>query len=225
MGYQTLRFYNYLDYPAGRRERIEKLLSDFKEKGIFLESFLSKGYRGVVFKGSYKGRTVAIKVLRSDVEEKNPIEKECKVLEFLEKTLKTENPAPCPFICKKEFLVMEFIEGATFSRAILEYNPKEVIKKALKSCYLLDKVGVEHSEIKGEKHLIFDGKRVRIIDFESTKFKELPRNLLQFVGYHLIRNEKLLEKLKISKEKLKKTIEIYKQDREKGFHTLTNLFA
>jgi len=224
MEFQTSQFYEYLDYPAKRKERINKLLNLLKEKGITLDSFIAKGYRGVVFKGMYRGKPVAVKVLRSDVEKENPLQKECEILNYLTNKLKSENPAPYPYLCTSEFIAMEFIEGLTFSKALENYDPYTVLKEALRSCYLLDKAGVRHSEIKGEKHLIFDGRRFRIIDFESAKFSDKPRNLLQFVGYHLIRNKELLKKLGICKKDLRLAIEIYKENKKDGFWLLNNFF-
>ena len=225
MEFQTSQFYEYLDYPAKRKERINKLLNLLKEKGITLDFFIAKGYRGVVFKGMYRGKPVAVKVLRSDVEKENPLQKECEILNYLTNKLKSENPAPYPYLCTSEFIAMEFIEGLTFSKALENYDPYTVIREALGSCYLLDKAGVQHSEIKGEKHLIFDGGRFRIIDFESAKFSDQPRNLLQFVGYHLIRNREFLKKLEVSGENLKTVIETYKRNREQGFKEIMYLLG
>ncbi|ADY73268.1 tyrosine protein kinase [Desulfurobacterium thermolithotrophum DSM 11699] len=220
---QTSQFYRYLDYPAGREERVKELLKLLKEKNIELVSFISKGYRGVVFKGIYKEKTVAVKVSRSDVQKENFLKREYEILKYLSDKLKEENPAPTPFLHNSEFIVMEFIEGKTFKFAMNNFNPYFVIKETLKSCYLLDEVFIKHSEIKGEKHLIFDGKKCRIIDFESAKFSRSPRNLLQFIGYHLIKNEEFLKKLKVRKEDLQKTIELYKKDRKLGFKFILSL--
>lgn len=225
MEFQTSQFYEYLDYPAKRKKRIQHLFNRLKGSGITLKCFIDKGYRGVVFKGTYRKNAVAVKIPRSDVGKKNPLQKECEILNYLVKKLKSRNPAPYPYLCTSEFVVMELIEGATFLEALNRYNPNEVIKRALKSCFLLDKAGIHHSELKGNKHLIFDGRSWRIIDFESAKFSDNPRNLLQFVGYHLVRNEELLNKLAITKESLKLAIKTYKRNKEVGVKAFLSLLT
>lgn len=219
----TSQLFKLLDYPRGDfdsgREKY-RLLTSY---GVEILSFVSKGYRGVVFKGKLSGKDVAVKVPRSDVSKENLSEKECSVLKHLKKCLGKENPAPTPFLCTPHFVVMEWIEGTPFTEAV-EIWGVPVISSALKSCYLLDSCGVEHSEIKGEKHLLFDGERVRIIDFESAKFKERPRNLLQFVGYHLLRRKDLLEKLQVDGGELRQLLNFYKENPREAFPKILSLF-
>ncbi|TCK05366.1 putative serine/threonine protein kinase [Phorcysia thermohydrogeniphila] len=212
--------YLLLDYPTCREERALRILKELQKLGVELLEFVAKGYRGTVFKGKLNRNLVAIKVKRSDVLKEKLIEKECEILKHLENfSIKTEeqNPAPKVHQCTEEYLIMEFIEGLPFSRALKNYDPKTVVKEALRSCYFLDRAGVKHSEIKGEKHLLFDGQRIRVIDFESAKFSERPRNLLQFVGYHLIRRKELLRELGISQERVRELIELYKENPDEGF--------
>ncbi len=210
-----------LDYPRGSRERGERILRELLERGVELLSFVSKGYRGVVFKGLLKGKPVAVKVKRSDTP-KEVTAKEFKFLSYLYHLYGQESPAPIPYLFSPDFVVMKWVEGLPFNLAFNQ-NPKGVTKEALRACYDLDQAGVEHSEIKGEKHLLFTGKRVKVIDFESAKFKERPRNLLQFVGYHLI-GRGLSDKLGIGKEKLRKLLELYKVSPDEGFREFLALF-
>jgi putative serine/threonine protein kinase len=209
--------YLLLDYPACSEKRAKRILRELQNTGVELLGFVAKGYRGTVFKGILKGKTVAVKVKRSDVSKERPIEKECEILKHLENFLGERNPAPRVYHCTEEYLIMEFIEGLPFSEALKNHNPRTVVMEALKSCYLLDRAKVKHSEIKGEKHLLFDGKRVRVIDFESAKLSEKPRNLLQFVGYHLVRRGELLKELGTSQDRIKELIELYKKNPEEGF--------
>jgi putative serine/threonine protein kinase len=219
--------YFFLDYPACREERALKILRELQKLGVELSEFVAKGYRAAVFKGKLNGSIVAIKVKRSDVLKEKLIEKECKILKHIESfSIETgeQNPAPKVYYCSNEYLVMEFIRGLPFSKALRNYDPRTVVKEALKSCYFLDRAKVKHSEIKGEKHLLFDGQRIRIIDFESSKFSEKPRNLLQFVGYHLIRKKKLLQEIGINQERIRELIELYKEDPEEGFRAFIQEF-
>lgn len=222
MEFQNSQLFKLLDYPRGDIERGRFLFERLIREGVTDISFVSKGYRGVVFKGKLGEVPVAVKVPRSD-SGKDFVEKECEVLNLLQGRLGSKNPAPKVYKCGEDFLVMEWIEGIPFERALREFGSK-VILKALESVYLLDRAEVEHSEIKGEKHLLFDGERFRIIDFESSKLKERPRNLLQFVGYHLLRKKELLESLGVDRERLLRLLELYKEEPERAFGELCSLF-
>jgi len=217
------QLFKLLDYPRGdlkEGERRLKLLSSYGVKNL---SFVSKGYRGVVFRGELSGKSVAVKLPRSDAGKEGIAEKECSVLKYLEECLGERNPAPRVYLCTPEFLVMEWIEGLPFAEALQVYG-KRALVSALESCYLLDTCGVEHSEIKGEKHLIYDGERTRVIDFESARFKENPRNLLQFAGYHLLRRGELLKRLQVDEGVLRSLLTLYKENRDEAFPKILSLF-
>jgi len=214
MEFQSLPPFNLIE-----PERLSKILSQLKERGVENLSFASKGYRGVVFKGYLKGRPVAVKVKRSDTPKEVPL-KEFNFLSHLFNLYGPETPAPAPHFATEDFVVMEWIEGKPFGQAFKEFG-RQVVREALKSVYQLDRAGVEHSEVKGEKHLIFNGQRVKVIDFESAKFKEKPRNLLQFVGYHLIGKE-LYRELGLERGELLKLMELYKREPEAAFRALTS---
>lgn len=217
------QLFNLLDYPRCNTELGKRRFSLLTSYGVRNLSFVSKGYRGVVFKGELSGKPVAVKVPRSDAGKEGVAEKEYSVLKHLQSCLGNRNPAPKPYICTSDFIVMEWIEGAPFSVALKVYG-KRVLISALESCYLLDLCRVEHSEIKGEKHLLFNGERVRVIDFESARFKEKPRNLLQFLGYHILRRKELLKEMGIYEEEVFSLISNYKENPEKTFPKILSLF-
>ncbi|WP_456436498.1 hypothetical protein [Thermovibrio ammonificans] len=212
-----------LDYPRGDEGEGRKLLERIESAGVKGLSFVAKGYRGVVFKGSLKGKPVAVKVKRSDAGKDSLLEREFSVLEHLERALGPENPAPKPYLLGDGFLVEEWIEGLPFERALELYPAALVVTRALEAAHLLDRAGVEHSELKGEKHLLFDGSRFRVIDFESARFKKRPRNLLQVAGYHLLRREKLLEELGLTREELLSALNRYKESFD--FSAVSELFS
>jgi len=220
MEYRNLPLSALLDYPRGSRERGERILRELIERGVGELSFVSKGYRGVVFRGLLKGRPVAVKVKRSDTPKEVSL-KEFNFLSHLYRLYREETPAPVPYFATEDFIVMEWVSGEILPVAFRK-EPRRVVKEALKACYKLDRAGVEHSEIKGEKHLIFTGDRVKVIDFESAKFKERPRNLLQFVGYHLI-GKGLCGELGLKEEELREFLSLYKKNPEEGFKSLLSL--
>jgi putative serine/threonine protein kinase len=217
------QLYSLLDYPRQEPERGRELYRELSNLGVTELEFASKGYRGVVFKAYFKGRPVAVKVKRSDVRKDSPIEKEYSFLKHLFELYGDETPAPVPFFYTKDFLVMEWVSGKSFAEAFKE-EPFKVVREALISCYKLDVAKVEHTEIKGNKHLIYTGSRVKIIDFESARFKEKPRNLLQFVGYHLI-GRKLFKELSLKEEELRMALELYKKEPDRGLEALFKLLG
>ena len=223
MEFPNSQLFSLLDYPRGEVRVGEKRYNLLRSYGVKNLRFVARGYRGVVFRGEFSGKPVAVKVPRSDAGKDNVVEKECSILRYLKSCLKEENPAPEPYICTPDFIVMEWIEGIPFPVAVENFG-KEVVLSALKSCYLLDTCGVEHSEIKGEKHLLFDGKRVRIIDFESAKLKKKPRNLLQFVGYHLLRKKEVLKVFRVDERELLSLLSDYKENPETAFPKILSLF-
>ncbi len=213
----------YLDYPCGRSERIEYVLSVLEREEVKLLYPIAKGYRGVVFKGYWKNKPVAVKVERCDSGKKDALLKECNILKYLSsfsERFGKENPAPFPYLCLKGIIVMELIEGVGFERALREFDWREVTCSFLEACAFLDFAGVNHSEIKGKKHLIFSG-RGRIIDFESASFSRHPRNVLQFVGYYLV-GKKLLRPFGVEDGYLFSFINFYKKDPERAIEDFKN---
>ncbi|WP_456454766.1 RIO1 family regulatory kinase/ATPase domain-containing protein [Thermovibrio sp.] len=216
------QLFKLLDYPRKDAEKGKELYEKLKKAGISELKFAAKGYRGVVFKGKLKGKEVAVKVKRSDSRKESLAEKEFSLLKYLYDLYKSQTPAPKPLLAGKDFIVMEWIEGKPFLEAFKE-KPKETVKQAIKACYLLDRAGIEHSEIKGGKHLITTKKGIKVIDFESAKLKERPRNLLQFVGYYLI-GKGLYKELGTDPKELRELLEAYKKEPEKAYIRLENLF-
>ena len=213
----------FLDYPKYREDVIKKRSQELKKLGIELVSFVSKGYRGVVLKGlNRKGNSVAVKVKRADAE-KDVVLKEVGILRYLERFFRSKNlPLVVPEVYgvseRGEFFVMEFIEGVPLV-SLSGDELLKAVKMSLKACYYLDLSGVYHSEIKGGKHLLFTGNSVKVIDFESAKFTDSPRNFLQFVGYHLI-GKNLLP---LEKEKLLEITSMFKRNPERAFRLTMKL--
>ena len=185
-----------LDYPFFDERVAEERLKVLKSFGVELVRFVAKGYRGVVFEGKLIGKQVAVKVKRRDIK-KDVCQKEYKILKHLEQFCiknNLENPAPKPIGCGDWFLIEEFIEGKPIKDVRLT---KENVKSVLYSCFVLDVAGVKHSELRGGKHIIFQDKRARIIDFESAVLSKKPRNVHQFLGGYIFpENQSILEKIK-----------------------------
>ncbi len=163
-------------YPRERCETIREL----KVLGVKICSFgrrevrgfrvLGVGFRGVVFKGFWKGTEVAVKVSRSD--RVVDLAREGMILKLIEDL----GIAPKPYYWSTHVLIMELILGKELVD-VIERNPLYACK-ALCAARMLDKAGVDHGElVRPEEHIIVSDKYVKFIDFGSASTKRKPRNV------------------------------------------------
>ena len=83
----------------------------------------------------------------------------------------------------KNFLVMEYLDGEKIADWVVGLKKsdssqlKTIIKKILVDCYSLDTIGLDHGELSNlSKHVIV-GKKVTIIDFESSSLNRKVSNV------------------------------------------------
>ena len=168
-------------YPRGTKAQIKSRIKELKSLGVESVSFqgelkidtinvLGKGYVGIVVLCKIGKKKVAVKIRRIDSQRKN-LKKEA---EFLTITNQF-NVGPKLLGFSKNFLVIEYLDGEKIGKWInkLKEKPnvaqlKNIIKKTLTDCYKLDKIGLDHGELSNiTKHVIV-GKKITIIDFESS---------------------------------------------------------
>ena len=168
-------------YPRGTKAQIKSRIKELKSLGVESVSFqgelkidtinvLGKGYVGIVVLCKIGKKKVAVKIRRIDSQRKN-LKKEA---EFLTITNQI-NVGPKLLGFSKNFLVIEYLDGEKIGKWInkLKEKPnvaqlKKIIKKTLTDCYKLDKIGLDHGELSNiTKHVIV-GKKITIIDFESS---------------------------------------------------------
>jgi len=159
-------------------ERLEEIV---KSEGIRLLDILGKGHRGVVFKGIYRDREVAIKVPRLDA--KNTIYQEGCIL----KEVNALGIGPRLYTFSRDYLVMEYIDGITLKDYIISGDIDRegylnIVKEVLKQCLRLDIHGIDHGEIQGGKHIVLKPPRVYLIDFGSAKIGRTPRNFTSAIS-------------------------------------------
>ncbi|AXI25559.1 serine/threonine protein kinase [Methanofervidicoccus sp. A16] len=196
-------------------KRLEDILNNHD---ITLLDILGKGHRGVVFKGVYNNREVAIKVPRVDA--KNTIYQEGCIL----KEVNALNIGPKLYTFSRDFLIMEYIEGITLKNYISrgDINKEEylnIVKEVLKQCVRLDIHGIDHGEIQGGKHIVISGSpiKVYIIDFGSAKIGRTPRNFTSavslFFGKSYIANRtcEILGVTEIELERIREFVRNYKR--------------
>ena len=168
-------------YPRGTKAQVKSRIKELKSLGVESVSFqgelkidtinvLGKGYVGIVVLCKIGKKKVAVKIRRIDSQRKN-LKKEA---EFLSITNRF-NIGPKLLGFSKNFLVIEYLDGEKIGMWInkLKEKPnvaqlKKIIKKTLTDCYKLDKMGLDHGELSNiTKHVIV-GKKITIIDFESS---------------------------------------------------------
>jgi putative serine/threonine protein kinase len=195
------------------RSFLEEFLRELEQKGVESVSPYSKGTTSLIFLGKLDGRKVVVKLQRPDSPREN-LGKEAKFVNVL--SLFGITP-PLLFSGRfkgLEYLVRKFAEGRPILYA--EIEKWHIIEIVLKTA-LLDRLGIDHGQIQGGKHIIV-GKRVYIIDFEKAGVRK-PGNLTSamamiFLGENSISkrvrdkfsiDRDFLEELKLELKKYKKT--------------------
>ena len=177
-------------YPRGTKAQIKSRIKELESLGVESVSFqgelkidtinvLGKGYVGIVVLCKIGKKKVAVKIRRIDSQRKN-LKKEA---EFLTITNQI-NVGPKLLGFSKNFLVIEYLDGEKIGKWInkLKEKPnvaqlKKIIKKTLTDCYKLDKIGLDHGELSNiTKHVIV-GKKITILDFESSSVNRRVSNV------------------------------------------------
>ena len=177
-------------YPKGTNAQIKSRIKELKDLGVESISFqgkleigtisiLGKGYVGIVVLGKIGRKKVAVKIRRNDSSRKN-LKKEAELLKIINK----HKIGPKLVASSKNFLVMEYLDGEKIGDWVGGLKKKEsssqlklIIKKVLEDCYRLDRIGLDHGELSNlTKHVII-GKKITIIDFESSSMDRKVSNV------------------------------------------------
>ena len=135
----------------------------------------------------------------------------------------------------KNFLVMEYLEGEKIGKWIPDLKTKlrssqikTVIKKVLEDCYKLDMIGLDHGELsRMPKHVIV-GKKITIIDFESSSMERRVSNVTSatqafFIGSGISKTVKRTYKIP-EKKKIINVLRRYKMEQSReSFESLLNV--
>ena len=177
-------------YPKGTKAQIKSRIKELMALGVESVSFqgkleigtisiLGKGYVGIVVLGKIGRKKVAVKIRRNDSPRKN-LKKEAKLL----KIINEYKIGPKLVAFSKNFLVMEYLDGEKIGDWVVDLKKKgdssrlkTIIKKILEDCYRMDRIGLDHGELSNlSKHVII-GKRITIIDFESSSMNRKVSNV------------------------------------------------
>ncbi len=179
-----------LGYPKASRRQLQSRLIELKKLGITKVSFqgpliigriavLGKGYTGVVVLAKMGSKKVALKIRRTD-SPRQSMQKEAALLEAANGV----KVGPRLIRSSDNFVVMEYLDGKKIYEWIGQLGGKgsaarlrAVIKKVLSDCYHLDEFGLDHGELSNiTKHVIV-GRKVTIIDFESSSLERKVSNV------------------------------------------------
>ena len=122
--------------------------------------------------------------------------------------------------------VMEYLDGEKIGLWIKRLKGrgsakklKLVIRKTLENCYKLDKIGLDHGELSSiAKHVIV-GRKITIIDFESSSTKRRVSNVTSatqgiFIGSGISKSIKKIYNIPC-KDKIIDALRNYKHDSSK----------
>ncbi len=153
------------------KAQLGRFYSHLERLGVSEIKQYAKGTTGLIFKGRMGEKEVIIKLQRPDSPRQN-FAREANIIRALE-----------PFDVAPPLVDYGTFEGLQF--LIREFAPGEMVLHAdIEKCHLfeiaektalLDRVGLDHGQIQGGKHIII-GERVYLIDFEKAGWRK-PRNL------------------------------------------------
>jgi len=186
LGKKHVFFENILVYSLAADPRVIELEGK-KVRGL---TYFAHGKRGVIFTGTYRGKKVAVKMVRQKSQSPGTIALEaCALIE-----VNRNNIGPHYLLHTKHALVYEFVRGKHLEDVMNSPNIKHLCKKVFEQCRKLDLLHINKQEMtRPLKHVLVNRNKVTLIDFERARKTEKPHNVTQFcqfVGNHVMREQK-----------------------------------
>lgn len=210
--------------------RKSPLLLQLQKKGVENAKLFEKGNRGVLYKGSYKGKTVVVKTKRKESKAIAAIENEINWLGKLNKA--GIGPKLLFFGEEKEWFACEFVEGKFILNFIRSNDKKKAasaVKQLLLQCRTLDKLKANKEEMsRPHKHAIIDSRgKLTLIDFERCRKTAKPKNvtqLCQFLAGNYANSLLRQKGININREELLAAAQRYKHtQKEESFKKIVDL--
>ena len=222
-----------LGYPKSTTRQINSRILELEKLKIKSVSFtgtttigkleiLGKGYVGVVVLAKKGNKKVALKIRRLD-SQRSEMKSEGKLLRLVNSV----NVGPKFYDSRKNFVVMEFLEGEKIGNWIKSLNGagsakklKAIIKTILEDCFRLDQIGIDHGELSSiSKHVIVGNTKSTLIDFESSSTKRRVSNVTSithaiFIGSGIAKKVQRIYRVP-SKEKIIEVLRTYKQEQSR----------
>ncbi|MEM4239818.1 MAG: methyltransferase [Candidatus Woesearchaeota archaeon] len=165
--------------------KIEKsaLLKKIEKAGAKQLKYLTRGKRGWIFNGKYKGKDCVVKVKRPDSAANAPA-KEGKMLKVVNRL----GLGPRLFVAKKDFVVYEYVPGKYFEDVLADATTKakkQLFRQLFRQAFILDNAGLAKEEmLRTLKNAIVTPKgKVVMIDFERTHKAKKPHNVTQLCTF------------------------------------------
>ena len=176
-------------------------LNEFlKENGLTLVEKIGKGFSSIIYLVKAKdGRLYALKIQRIDSPRKDALEREFQNLSLANRH--GIGPKIIAYDKDRKILLMEFIDGISFRKWILQRPEKEKLRKFLielfKQAKKLDEIGLSHGQLAGKGTNILVNKQNMpvIIDFEKASTKRKCRNLFQLISLIVTNPHSIIPKI------------------------------
>ncbi len=219
---------NILGYPRATKHQLRSRITELQKLGVNSIAFtgptlignipiLGKGYVGVVVLARLNGKIAALKIRRTD-SPREGLEHEATILKLVNES----RVGPKLFAASTNFVVMEYIDGIKISKWIRDIQGtgsvkrlKDVIRKVLNDCYVLDQAGIDHGELSNISKHVLVGNNTALIDFESASTKRKPSNITSatqaiFIGSNISKRVQRIYTLP-PKSNIITALKIYKQ--------------
>ena len=178
----------YLLKKQDVRRQIDRHVSNLR--------YFDEGWRGIIFTGLIKGKTVAVKTMSKTSNVKTM--PEAKWLKLVNK----HGIGPRLRAVGRGWLAYDFVDGEPIGRWLKRAKPveiRQVFKEVLNQCFTLDEAGIAKEEMSNPyKHLRVQAPetshaqtRVTMIDFERAHTSKKPKNVTQFCSYIINLNRAL----------------------------------
>ncbi|MBI4148014.1 methyltransferase [Candidatus Woesearchaeota archaeon] len=182
-------------------------------KGVQHLTFLARGTRKLVYKARLGRKQVVVKVKRPD-STANPIPREVKML----KLLSAKKLSARVLSQGKDYFITEYVSGQFLKDWIKIATPQEVkwlLQKVFDWCYQMDKLNISKEEMhRPWKHVLINGKKIGMIDFERAHHTNDPKNVSQFVQF-VMNYAKILKGITVNRVKMIEKTKEYKKTFEK----------
>ncbi|MFP4111480.1 MAG: HemK2/MTQ2 family protein methyltransferase [Candidatus Woesearchaeota archaeon] len=207
------------------------VLKDIEKKGVTQLDYFTKGKRGLIFTGNYKGKKISIKIQRPKSRSKDAISREVEALQFLHKN--KIDFVPKVLFYGKDHFAYEYIDGITiteFAKLSNKIKIKKVVAKVMEFMYALDSLSCTKEEMHNPyKHILIRAKkgedRPFLIDFERCKKRDNPKNITQFCQYitssyflSIVKDKDLI----YERDFLMPLCKRYKNNKEENFKEIMN---
>jgi len=153
---------------------------------------IGKGWRGIVYRGFYKGKDLAFKVPREEIHKK-AINKEAYLLRELNKYGiggKLE-------LTGEDFFAYRFIDGKPLNKVLNKQNASKLLHQLFCTARKMDKIGISKDEMhRPYKNVLVDKfDNIHLIDFERAKYCEKTHNVTQLLHFVITKGRDFFDKI------------------------------